>query len=154
MTQSDKKEKEKEMRKAESVPEKGKQLSRKAADKLKFYGVAAVLSLLCAGFIWFIFKPDTTETVEGTAGINTTIPDAIAPETMTDKQKAYELERMKKRRQEHVGRAEAGKSGTGTGRYPGVTATATTNIKTDSLVLSGTERQSQGKRSGTAGEGA
>mgnify|MGYP000240704424 CR=1 FL=1 len=57
--------------------------------------MAAVLSLLCAGFIWFIFKPDTTETVEGTAGINTTIPDAIAPETMTDKQKAYELERMK-----------------------------------------------------------
>ena len=90
------------MRKAESVSEKGKQLSRKAADKLKFYGVAAVLSLLCAGFIWFIFKPDTTETVEGTAGINTTIPDAIAPETMTDKQKAYELERMKKRRQEKV----------------------------------------------------
>ena len=102
MTQSDKKEKDKEMRKAESVPEKGKQLSRKAADKLKFYGVAAVLSLLCAGFIWFIFKPDTTETVEGTAGINTTIPDAIAPETMADKQKAYELERMKKRRQEKV----------------------------------------------------
>ena len=62
MTQSDKKEKEKEMRKAESVPENGKQSSRKAADKLKFYGVAAVLSLLCAGFIWFIFKPDTTET--------------------------------------------------------------------------------------------
>lgn len=90
------------MRKAESVPEKGKKLSRKAADKLKFYGVAAVLSLLCAGFIWFIFKPDTTETVEGTAGINTTIPDAIAPETMADKQKAYELERMKKRRQEKV----------------------------------------------------
>ena len=47
MTQSDKKEKDKEMRKAESVPEKGKKLSRKAADKLKFYGVAAVLSLLC-----------------------------------------------------------------------------------------------------------
>lgn len=53
------------MRKAESVPEKGKQLSRKAADKLKFYGVAAVLSLLCAGFIWFIFKPDTTEWWKG-----------------------------------------------------------------------------------------
>jgi len=69
---------------------------------MKFYGVAAVLSLLCAGFIWFIFKPDTTETVEGTAGINTTIPDAIAPETMADKQKAYELEEMKKRRQEKV----------------------------------------------------
>ena len=90
------------MRKAESVPEKGKKPGRKAADKLKFYGVAAVLSLLCAGFIWFIFKPDATETVEGAAGINTTIPDAIAPETMADKQKAYELEQMKRRRQEKV----------------------------------------------------
>lgn len=102
MTQSDKKEKDRETRKAEPVSEKGKKPGRKAADKLKFYGVAAVLSLLCAGFIWFIFKPDATETVEGTAGINTTIPDAIAPETMADKQKAYELEEMKRRRQEKV----------------------------------------------------
>ena len=102
MTQSDKKEKDRETRKAEPVSEKGKKPGRKAADKLKFYGVAAVLSLLCAGFIWFIFKPDATETVEGAAGINTTIPDAIAPETMADKQKAYELEEMKKRRQEKV----------------------------------------------------
>ena len=103
MTQSDKKEeKNKETQKAEPASEKEKKLNRKVADKLKFYGVAAVLSLLCAGFIWFIFKPDTTETVEGTAGINTTIPDAIAPETMADKQKAYELEEMKKRRQEKV----------------------------------------------------
>ena len=102
MTQSDKKEKDRETRKAEPVSEKGKKPGRKAADKLKFYGVAAVLSLLCAGFIWFIFKPDTTETVGGTAGINTTIPDAIAPETMADKQKAYELEEMKRRRLEKV----------------------------------------------------
>lgn len=102
MTQSDKKEKDWETRKAEPVSERGKKSGRKTADKLKFYGVAAVLSLLCAGFIWFIFKPDATETVEGTAGINTTIPDAIAPETMADKQKAYELEEMKRRRQEKV----------------------------------------------------
>ena len=103
MTQSDKKEeKNKETQKAEPASEKEKKLNRKVADKLKFYGVVTFLSLLCAGFIWFIFKPDTPETVEGTAGINTTIPDAIAPETMTDKQKAYELERMKKRRQEKV----------------------------------------------------
>ena len=103
MTQSDKKEeKNKETQKAEPVSEKGKKLNRKVADKLKFYGVVTFLSLLCAGFIWFLFKPDTPETVEGTAGINTTIPDAIAPETMADKQKAYELEEMKKRRQEKV----------------------------------------------------
>ena len=105
MTQSDKKEeKEKETatQKAESASEKEKKLSGKTAGKLKFYGVVAFLSLLCAGFIWFLFKPDATDTVEGTAGINTTIPDAIAPETMADKQKAYELEEMKKRRQEKV----------------------------------------------------
>ena len=105
MTQSDKKEekdKERETQKAGSAPEKEKKFSGKAAEKLKFYGVVAFLSLLCAGFIWFIFKPDVSETVEGTAGINTTIPDAIAPETMADKQKAYELEEMKKRRQEKV----------------------------------------------------
>lgn len=105
MTQSDKKEgkdKERETQKAGSTPEKEKKLSGKAAEKLKFYGVVAFLSLLCAGFIWFIFKPDASETVEGISGINTTIPDAIAPETMADKQKAYELEEMKKRRQEKV----------------------------------------------------
>lgn len=105
MTQSDKKEeKEKEtaMQKVESASEKEKKLSGKTAGKMKFYGVVAFLSLLCAGFIWFLFKPDAADTVEGTAGINTTIPDAIAPETMADKQKAYELEEMKKRRQEKV----------------------------------------------------
>lgn len=105
MTQSDKKEekeKEKATQKAESTSEKEKKLSGKTAGKLKFYAVVAFLSLLCAGFIWFLFKPDSAATVEGTAGINTTIPDAIAPETMADKQKAYELEEMKKRRQEKV----------------------------------------------------
>ena len=39
MTQSDKKEKDRETRKAESVPEKGKKPGRKAADKLKCYVV-------------------------------------------------------------------------------------------------------------------
>ena len=103
MTQSDKKEeKEKEKATQKAEPASEKKADGKAAGKLKFYGVVAFLSLLCAGFIWFLFKPDAAATVEGTAGINTTIPDAIAPETMADKQKAYELEEMKKRRQEKV----------------------------------------------------
>ena len=93
MTQSDKKEEKRiKKRRKRNLHPKRRKLNRKVADKLKFYGVVTFLSLLCAGFIWFIFKPDTPETVEGTAGINTTIPDAIAPETMADKQKAYELE--------------------------------------------------------------
>ncbi|WP_349306508.1 conjugative transposon protein TraM [Bacteroides faecis] len=103
MTQSDKKEeKEKQRGARKAEPASEKKSGGKTAEKLKFYGVVAFLSLLCAGFIWFIFKPDASETTEGAAGINTTIPDAIAPETMADKQKAYELEQMKKRRQEKV----------------------------------------------------
>ncbi len=103
MTQSDKKEeKEKQRETQKAEPASEKKSGGKAAEKLKFYGVVAFLSLLCAGFIWFIFKPDASETTEGATGINTTIPDAIAPETMADKQKAYELEQMKKRRQEKV----------------------------------------------------
>lgn len=103
MTQSNKKEEKEKQREAQKVePASEKKSGGKTAEKLKFYGVVAFLSLLCAGFIWFIFKPDTSETTEGAAGINTTIPDAIAPETMADKQKAYELEQMKKRRQEKI----------------------------------------------------
>lgn len=103
MTQSDKKEEKEKQREAQKAePASEKKSGGNAAEKLKFYGVVAFLSLLCAGFIWFIFKPDASETTEGAAGINTTIPDAIAPETMADKQKAYELEQMKKRRQEKV----------------------------------------------------
>ena len=60
MAQSDKKEekeKERESQKAKSALEKEKKQGGKAVEKLKFYGVVAFLSLLCAGFIWFIFKP-------------------------------------------------------------------------------------------------
>lgn len=103
MTPSNKKEeKEKEVQGAQPSPEKEKKLNDKLIQKLKFYGVVALLSSLCAGFIWFIFKPDTAKQVEGVAGINTTIPEAAEHETEGDKQKAYEQEQLKNRRQEKV----------------------------------------------------
>ena len=109
MTQSNKKEEKEKQREAQKVePASEKKSGGKTAEKLKFYGVVAFLSLLCAGFIWFIFKPDAPETVEGMAGINTTIPDAIAPETMADKQKAYELERQVKELNEKLERERKG----------------------------------------------
>lgn len=89
MTPSDKKENEKKP-------------DNKAKEKLKFYCVVAVLTALCAGFIWFIFKPGEDTQAEGSAGINTSIPDAVAPETEADKAKAYEQEEFKRRRQEKV----------------------------------------------------
>ncbi len=89
MTPSDKKENEKKP-------------DNKAKEKLKFYCVVAVLTTLCAGFIWFIFKPSEGVQAEGSTGINTSIPDAVAPETEADKAKAYEQEEFKRRRQEKV----------------------------------------------------
>lgn len=89
MTPSDKKENEKKP-------------DNKAKERLKFYCVVAVLTALCGGFIWFIFKPSEDVQAEGSTGINTSIPDAVAPETESDKAKAYEQEEFKKRRQEKV----------------------------------------------------
>ena len=102
------------------------------------------------------------------AGINTTIPDAIAPETMADKQKAYELEEMKKRRKEKVRTlqdmagdyltpdtarwAEVGRKSAEGGCNPRVQGEAATDFTPDYLLLSGAEGKSQGERTGTAGE--
>lgn len=90
MTPSDKKE------------ENEKKPDNKAKEKLKFYCVVAILTALCAGFIWFLFKPSEDTQTEGSMGINTSIPDAVAPETESDKAKAYEQEEFKRRRQEKV----------------------------------------------------
>ena len=163
MAQSDKKEekeKERESQKAKSALEKEKKQGGKAVEKLKFYGVVAFLSLLCAGFIWFIFKPDAPETVEGMAGINTTIPDAIAPETMADKQKAYELEEMKKRRKGkgknlaghggglsdtgHARWAEAGRKSAEGGCNPRVQGEAATDFTPDYLLFIRSRRKVPG----------
>lgn len=100
MTLFDKKEKEKDTK--DTATSSDKKPDNKAKEKLKFYCVVALLTALCAGFIWFIFKPIEEAQTEGSAGINTSIPDAVAPETEADKAKAYEQEEFKKRRQEKV----------------------------------------------------
>lgn len=84
------------MQKVEFVFEKEKKLNCKVIDKLKFYGVVIFFFLFCVGFIWFIFKLDVFEMVEGMVGINMMIFDVIVLEIMVDKQKVYELEEMKK----------------------------------------------------------
>ena len=54
----------------------------------------------------------------------------------------------------HAGRAEAGRRHTESGCYPEVQGKATADFKADHLVLSGTEGESEGGRTGTAGERA
>lgn len=74
----------------------------KVKEKLKFLGVICMMTMLCAGFIWYIFKPDESEITEGSTGINLNIPEAITVETETDKIKIYEEEQFKKRQQEKM----------------------------------------------------
>lgn len=74
----------------------------KAQQKLKFYGVVAALTLLCAGFIWFIFKPDPKAQPVGATGLNTEMPDATVQTTVDDKQKAFEQEQLAERQRERT----------------------------------------------------
>lgn len=72
----------------------------KAAQKLKFYAVVTIMSLLCLGFIWYIFAPAETDPTEGTTGLNTTVPAATVKQTEDDKRKAYEQEQYKEKRRD------------------------------------------------------
>lgn len=81
---------------SEKQKEKAKQLQ-----KLKFYGVVLAMAVLCIGFIWFIFKPDKSET-ENTGAINTEIPDATVQKTEADKLKAIEVADYQERQSERV----------------------------------------------------
>ena len=172
MTQSDKKEekeKDKETQKATPVSEKEKKLSGKVADKLKFYGVVAFLSLLCAGFIWFIFKPDASETVED---VRHQYNDTRRYRTRNDGRQTEGLrtgsnEKTQAGKGENLagrgrglpdagyyGRNETGRRCTQSGCCPGVQRETTADFKADHLVLSGTEGESEGGRTGAAGKGA
>ncbi len=81
---------------SEKQKEKAKQLQ-----KLKFYGVVLLMAVLCLGFIWFIFKPDTTKE-EGVGGINMEIPDATVQATEADKRKAMEAADFADKQSERV----------------------------------------------------
>lgn len=63
--------------------------------KLRFYAVVSSMVLLCAGFIWFIFRPVEQPADDGVAGINPMLPAATVRETEIDKRKAYENEQLR-----------------------------------------------------------
>lgn len=78
-----------------------KQKSEKRKQQAKFYGVVTLLSLLCFGFIYFIFRPAQDEKLTEN-GLIMTVPDATAPATEGDKQKAYEKAEYEKRQKEKM----------------------------------------------------
>lgn len=78
-----------------------KQLAEKRKQQAKFYGVVTLLTLLCCGFIYFIFRP-TPDATLAENGLIMTVPDASAPATEGDKQKAYENAEHEKRQREKM----------------------------------------------------
>lgn len=72
----------------------------KAAQKLKFYAVVSIMTLLCMGFIWYIFSPAETGQTEGTTGLNLNVPAATVKNTEDDKRKIYETEQHKERQRD------------------------------------------------------
>ncbi len=80
-----------------------KGFTEKQKQELKKYAVYGLMFTVCAGIIWFIFKPHTSdaEKANESIGLNTELP---APEQveLTNKKKAYEQEYIEKQQREKV----------------------------------------------------
>ncbi|GHT63656.1 conjugative transposon protein TraM [Bacteroidia bacterium] len=72
--------------------------------KMKKYAVFALMGIICAGCIWFIFAPSTDEkdTQKAQAGFNTDIPMPKEEGLIGDKRDAYEQEQMKEKQSERM----------------------------------------------------
>ncbi|GHU57495.1 conjugative transposon protein TraM [Bacteroidia bacterium] len=72
--------------------------------KLKKYAVFALMGVICAGCMWFIFAPSADEKAkqEQTAGFNADIPMPKEESLIGDKRDAYEQEQMKQKQSEKM----------------------------------------------------
>ena len=79
-------------------------LSNEQKQKMKKYAVFALMGIICAGCIFFIFAPSADEKAkrEQTAGFNTEIPLPKEGNLIGDKRDAYEQEQMKRKQTERM----------------------------------------------------
>ena len=79
-------------------------LSNEQKQKMKKYTVFALMSIICAGCIFFIFAPSADEKAkrEQAAGFNAEIPDPKAAGIIGDKRDAYEKEQVKRKQEEKM----------------------------------------------------
>jgi conjugative transposon TraM protein len=78
--------------------------TNKKSQDLKKYVIFALMGIICAGCIWFIFAPSADEKAkqEAQAGFNTDIPMPKDEGLVEDKRDAYEQEQMKKKQEERM----------------------------------------------------
>jgi conjugative transposon TraM protein len=79
-------------------------LSNEQKQKMKKYAVFALMGIICAGYMWFIFSPSAEDKAkqEIQAGFNADIPDPKNETIIGDKATAYEQEQMKQKQAERM----------------------------------------------------
>jgi conjugative transposon TraM protein len=85
----------------QELSEQNKGRAARLKAKLKFYGFVALMVIMCAVFIWFVFKPDNSRQEE-VGGLNFSIPEASLQTTESDKRKALEIAEMQDKQRERV----------------------------------------------------
>ncbi|GAB6013638.1 conjugative transposon protein TraM, partial [Viscerimonas tarda] len=79
-------------------------LSNEQKQKMKKYAVFALMGIICAGCMWFIFAPSADEKAkqELQTGFNAEIPDPKNEGIVGDKATAYEQEQVKQKQAERM----------------------------------------------------
>jgi conjugative transposon TraM protein len=79
-------------------------LSNEQKQKMKKYAVFALMGIICAGCMWFIFAPSAKEKAkqEMQMGFNAEIPDPKNAGIVGDKATAYEQEQVKQKQAERM----------------------------------------------------
>lgn len=79
-------------------------LNMEQKQKLKKYIVFAIMAIIFAGCMWFIFAPSATDKAKEQEGIgfNTEIPDPKGDGIIGDKKDAYEQEQMQQRQRDRM----------------------------------------------------
>jgi conjugative transposon TraM protein len=79
-------------------------LSGEQKQRMKKYAVFALMGIICAGCMWFIFAPSAEDKAkqEMQAGFNADIPDPKNETIIGDKATAYEQEQMKQKQAERM----------------------------------------------------
>jgi conjugative transposon TraM protein len=87
-----------------SQDESKPKLSNEQKQKMKKYAVFALMGIICAGCMWFIFSPSANEKAkqEMQMGFNADIPEPKNETIIGDKRDAYEQEQMQQKQAERM----------------------------------------------------
>ncbi|MFP3599506.1 conjugative transposon protein TraM [Chryseobacterium sp. SIMBA_029] len=69
-------------------------------EKLKKPVIFFLMTIVCAGCLYLIFKPNKDHVIAKNAGFNASVPQAAADQLQSDKQKAYEQQLLEQKNEE------------------------------------------------------